>query len=64
MVNPALTRLFGSLGDDAKIFHEDKVTYESHGNGYDPSQFTTDKGIHETFYPIGTHLDTQGRPFV
>lgn len=57
--------MFGWLGDDAFIFEQHNMTYNSHTWGINPEKFENDKGLKDTFNVTSiSYMPIDGRPFV
>jgi gamma-glutamyl hydrolase len=63
-VDPADTRLYGPLGNDAQVLADRPLTYNHHTFGVSPNRFLTDRGLAEMYTPTAISYDTNGIPFV
>jgi len=63
--DPRDTQMFGWFQDQAFLFEDHAMTYNSHHWGVDPQMFETDKGLKDIFEVTSvSYLPDDGRAFV
>ncbi len=65
VVDPRTTKMFGDLGQDAYLFEQNAMTFNSHNWSVNPEKFVTDKGLASSYRltSISYEPDGQKRPF-
>jgi len=63
-MDPQSTKLYQWLGNEAYLFNDHNVTYNSHHWSMDPNKFNTDKGLASMFYLTAISHMPDGRPIV
>ena len=64
IADPRDTKMFGWLQDDAFLFEDNNLTYNSHNWGTPPETFYTDEGLFNFFEPTAISFMSDGSPFV
>jgi len=64
LVEPKHTKMFASLGKDAKVFAKMNITYNHHSWGVSPDRFSFDEGLAAVFTPTAVSHDNDGKAFV
>ena len=59
-VDPKNTKMYGPLGDDASIFEEYAMTYNSHSWGIAPADFAKSEKLSSIFKITSTSVDEAG----
>jgi gamma-glutamyl hydrolase len=63
-IDPAETKMFSPLGEDAYIFEMYNMTLNHHSHGVSPSTFQSDSSLNAFFMPTSISYDDYGLPFV
>ena len=61
---PEKTKMFGPLGDAAKVFEQNSITYNSHGSMILLKTFINNDGLRNFWKPISLSTDHLGLTFV